>query len=60
MTLEQQIRDAVANDDAAAVGRIADDMRGRGFTYSRTWRLFNNVTGINAADFDELLRGMKR
>ena len=54
-TITDQMRDAVRDDNAHAVGRLHDYFRGEGLSYSATWRVFNNVTGIAPAEYDALI-----
>ena len=50
------IRDIVKGEDAKSCVKLADTLRmDYGFTYGRIWRMVSNVTGISAADWDELL-----
>ncbi len=55
MTLAEQIRAAVTQDDARKAGRIADTLRGHGFRYTQIQKMFNKATGIDAGDFDALM-----
>ena len=54
-TLKEQIADAVTRDDARKAGRIAEALRGDGWRYSNIAKLFNDASGIDAADFDLLM-----
>ena len=55
MTLAEQIRAAVTQDDARKAGRIADNLRGRGLRYTQILEIFTRHSGIDAADFDALM-----
>jgi hypothetical protein len=51
------IRDVVKGGNARGCARIAETLRFEyGMDYGKIWRMVSNVTGINQADWDELLR----
>ena len=56
MKLKDAIIQAIEKNNAGSVGRITDYIRfNLGFNYNQTYNLFNKLTGINKADFDQLL-----
>ncbi len=56
LLLDNQIKIAVAAGDAAAAGRAADKYRFRyGCTYNQICARFQELTGISANDFEELM-----
>jgi len=55
LTSREVVHDAINQKDAKEVGRIADILRRSGMNHGETWRFFSNITGIEMAEFDELL-----
>jgi hypothetical protein len=51
------IREIVKGKDAKGCVLLSDTLRhGYKMTYGQIWRMVSNVTGINQADWDELLQ----
>ncbi len=46
----------IKNGNSAAAYLWATQMRQAGFTYNQTFRVVNNRTGIEVAEWDELVR----
>ena len=53
---KELIIQAVKSENGSDCVEIADECRRRGMNYPAIWRLVNNVTGIDPATWDELLR----
>ena len=56
MKTREAIAKAIDTRNAGLAGRIADTLRGRGFTYARVLEAFQEVRPqLTAGDFEELM-----
>ena len=55
MKFREQVRQAVANEDAGTCGRIAEHLRLKGFTYDDVFRFVHRLTEVSPVMWDGLM-----